>query len=416
MKKYTYEEVKKFVNDLGYELISKDYIIGNKKLILKDKDGYFYTVTFYSLKHGSSLDKFSKSNEYTLQNIIKYIELNDIEILLFDDNEYQGSNEFLNWKCLKKDCGEIFKATWHSIYIGQRCGYCVGQQVGLSNCLATVNPTLASEWHPTKNGSLTSFDVTANSNKKVWWQCSKNHKHEWDASINSRNQGKGCSYCSGRFPTEENNLLIFNPELCEEWNYNKNDKRPDEYAPNSNKKVWWICKECGNEWKTSVNNRNCINSRGCPECNKSKGEKECKRVFLSNNFIEITQDDYNKLLDVDKYSNTYFIPQKEFEGLIGLGGGLLSYDFYLPKYNLLVEYQGEYHDGTVKNQTKEDFERQVEHDRRKKEYSLEKKYNFLEIWYWDFDNIESILENTLINSVNNEVTVEYNIEQMVQSN
>ena len=78
--------------------------------------------------------------------------------------------------------------------------------------------------------------------------------------------------------------------------------------------------------------------------------------------------------------------------MIGLKEGLLSYDFYLPKYNLLIEYQGEYHDGSVHKETKERFERQQEHDRRKREYAERNNIKLLEIWYWDFDNIEEILK------------------------
>ncbi len=37
------------------------------------------------------------------------------------------------------------------------------------NDLATVNPNLAAEWHPSKNGSLLPSQTTAGSNKKVWW-------------------------------------------------------------------------------------------------------------------------------------------------------------------------------------------------------------------------------------------------------
>ena len=40
------------------------------------------------------------------------------------------------------------------------------------------NPTIANEWHPTKNGNLKPIDVTVSSNKKVWWLCSKGH--EWE--------------------------------------------------------------------------------------------------------------------------------------------------------------------------------------------------------------------------------------------
>jgi len=86
--------------------------------------------------------------------------------------------------------------------------------------------------------------------------------------------------------------------------------------------------------------------------------------------------------------------------LIGVGGGNLSYDFYLPNYNLLIEYQGEFHDGTAIQQSKEKFKKQLEHDKRKREYADNHNINLLEIWYWDFDNIEKILKRELM--INNE--------------
>ena len=59
--------------------------------------------------------------------------------------------------------------------------------------LQIINPTLAKQWHPKKNGSLTPKDVSPNSNKKVWWICERNH--EWAATIRNRNRGHGCPYC-----------------------------------------------------------------------------------------------------------------------------------------------------------------------------------------------------------------------------
>ena len=81
--------------------------------------------------------------------------------------------------------------------------------------------------------------------------------------------------------------------------------------------------------------------------------------------------------------------------------GNLSYDFYLPQYNLLIEYQGEQHEKYVKgfHKSKRDFERQQEHDRRKKQYAIDNNIKLLEIWYWDFDNVEDIL-NKKINHKN----------------
>ena len=77
----------------------------------------------------------------------------------------------------------------------------------------------------------------------------------------------------------------------------------------------------------------------------------------------------------------------------------MSYDFYIPSYNLFIEYQGEYHDGTVSIQTEINFLRQQEHDKRKRNYAKLHNIQLLEIWYWDFDNIYEILNNTLHNLV-----------------
>ncbi|TFH13473.1 hypothetical protein E4H04_11890, partial [Candidatus Bathyarchaeota archaeon] len=55
------------------------------------------------------------------------------------------------------------------------------------------DPELAKQWHPTKNEKMTSYDVTPNSGKKVWWIC--NQGHEWKATVNNRRNGRGCPGC-----------------------------------------------------------------------------------------------------------------------------------------------------------------------------------------------------------------------------
>ena len=69
------------------------------------------------------------------------------------------------------------------------------------NDLTTINPKLAAQWHPTKNGDLKPTQVVANSNKKVWWLLSyddsrigKHIDFEWKTTINNRNNGSGCPY------------------------------------------------------------------------------------------------------------------------------------------------------------------------------------------------------------------------------
>jgi hypothetical protein len=59
----------------------------------------------------------------------------------------------------------------------------------VDNCLATKNPELVKEWHPSKNGNLTPYDVTPGSEVKAWWKCK--YGHEWKSIVYTRNNGVG---------------------------------------------------------------------------------------------------------------------------------------------------------------------------------------------------------------------------------
>lgn len=152
---------------------------------------------------------------------------------------------------------------------GRNCPYCSGQRVDISNSLSTLNPELANEWCKERNKELSPDDVTLCSKKKVWWQCSMHHSHIWMAEINSRNDGKGCPYCSGQKVNHTNSLVTINPELAKEWHPTKNGElNPHNVTVNSGKKVWWQCNNYeDHEWEAKISNRNSLNS-GCPYCDK----------------------------------------------------------------------------------------------------------------------------------------------------
>jgi len=405
--RFTIEEVRSNIGKLGFTLLSDKYRNNKEKLILRDNNGYTYFVSLDNIKNHGSSSAFHISNPFTLENIKLWCILNKKPFELIS-NKYENNNKYLKWKCLLDNCGEIFSAIWNNIYHGKGCGYCHGMQVGISNCLATLNPELAKEWHPTKNGDLTPYDVTHGSHKKIWWQCKDNPKHEWCSSVVNRNRAtkNGCPYCSHKIPSEDYNLLVCNPKLAYEWNYNKNIKIPEDYCPSSGVSVWWKCSvNLNHEWKATILNRNSSYYKtGCPICSESKGEKRVSLYLKNRGFISVFEEEYKELtalITIKNESDKYIVPQKSFDGLLGVGNGLLSYDFYLPEYNLLIEYQGLQHEKYVKgfHKNKKAFEIQVEHDKRKKEYTLSYGYNFLEIWYYDFNNIETILQNTLIKGV-----------------
>ncbi len=67
--------------------------------------------------------------------------------------------------------------------------------------LADKFPEIAAQWHPTKNGTLTPYDVMSSSRTKVWWlcpnSCSYGCAHEWETTPRARTVSKnGCHYCA----------------------------------------------------------------------------------------------------------------------------------------------------------------------------------------------------------------------------
>lgn len=89
------------------------------------------------------------------------------------------------------------------------------------------------------------------------------------------------------------------------------------------------------------------------------------------------------------------------EYTIFIGDNYYRFDFYLPQYNLFIEYDGEQHYKPVRyhNQTDEQMElsfiRTQEHDKIKNCYCEENDINLLRIPYWEKENIETIINNHL---------------------
>lgn len=187
------------------------------------------------------------------------------------------------------------------------------------------NPTLMAEWNWEKNNEL-GLDpktLTCGSSKKAWWKCSK--RHEWQAIIKDRNNGRGCPFCSSKKVLKGyNDLATNNPKLASEWNYEKNGYlKPEDFTSNSCKKVWWKCSR-GHEWEATIASRN--DGRGCTICN---GERK-------TSFPE-----YAILFYLEKYKIKAIHTYKE------LGYEL---DIYIPSKKIAIEYDGGYyHKHRIKN-------------------------------------------------------------------
>ncbi|MFC1483118.1 zinc-ribbon domain-containing protein, partial [Candidatus Margulisiibacteriota bacterium] len=179
------------------------------------------------------------------------------------------------WQCQKNPHHE-WQAIIASRSQGRNCPICSHKILSKFNSLQSINPKLATEWHPTKNGNLTPLDITAGSGKKVWWLCKKNQLHKWQTTVKTRNNGSRCPYCSGRYASKTNNLKFVNPQLAIEWHPTKNgDVTPRDVTRCSGKKVWWQCKKnYRHEWQATIHHRNYGNK--CPYCKVDEKHKKKK--------------------------------------------------------------------------------------------------------------------------------------------
>ena len=133
--------------------------------------------------------------------------------------------------------------------------------------LVETHPDLVAQWHATKNGELTPAQVTAGSNKKVWWRCPEGPDHEWEATVQNRSGGRKCPFCAGQKVSVTNSLATLHPELAAEWHPTLNGEVTPEQVgcPGGKKKWWWTCpKGPDHDWQQPIGNR--IKGSGCRCC------------------------------------------------------------------------------------------------------------------------------------------------------
>lgn len=251
-----------------------------------------------------------------MENLLQqwdYEKNNKLEIT--PHNISKSSKKKVYWKCDKGHSWQTVTSVRIRNSRSVGCPYCLNKKVDYTNCLLTIRPDIASEWNPTKNSTLTPKDVVYGSYKKVWWKCSKGH--EWKALISSRtNQGTGCPYCANKAVCEDNCLATIRPDVAKEWHPIKNKNlTPYDFTWCSGKKVWWLCKECDNEWQSTIAHR--VNDRGCPKCNS-----------LNKSLPEQIIGYYLKQIFKDIIS-AYKIPNSRFE-----------IDLFIPSLKLCIEYDG----------------------------------------------------------------------------
>lgn len=197
----------------------------------------------------------------------------------------------------------------------------------------------------------------------------------WEAIPSNILKGHGCPICA--------KILISAANLKTHEEFIEDFKRLNPFKDQikilgtyikSHEHIECQCLVCNGIWKIIPSNL--LKGYGCPYCHSSEGEKMIKMIL-------------------DEYKIKY-IQQKSFDGLVSDNKYPLTYDFYLPDYNKLIERQGQQHERPVEFFGGEKaFKKQQEHDRRKREYAKQHNIDLLEIWYYEIDKTEEILINNL---------------------
>lgn len=212
------------------------------------------------------------------------------------------------------------------------------------------------------NGAKTKAKIKCNKCNNIFEQTIDNHK----------NLKQGCPICNiGGGNLKALDLHIQN---CIEFHGNKYDYSLIDNFKRVDYKVKIKCKSCNDIFEQSLHNHK--NGKGCPLCKSSK---------MENKVAQLAKD--------------HFISrEKSFEGLVGLGGHPLRFDFEFKDF--LLECQGQQHFKYVKGFHKNEkaFHKQVKHDQLKKDYCRVNNINL------EFINYDEDVEHKL-----KEILAKYNI-------
>ena len=196
--------------------------------------------------------------------------------------------------------------------------------------------------------------------------------YDWYAFPSNPLRGKGCMLCGRKSIGDK--LRLTNEEFLNRLNSTNNViKIIGKYSGERNL-IKSECLICGYIW--DANPVSLMLGCGCIRCSLSRGELRIHSFLLQQNIP--------------------FISHKTFDNLKGVGGKLLSYDFYIPINKVAIEYQGIQHERPVSIFGGEkQFEIQKEHDKRKRQYCIDNNIKLIEIWHYDFDDIEKVLIDEL---------------------
>jgi len=250
---------------------------------------------------------------------------------------------------VKHMCGHIYEAFPRNFTDGYRCGKCANNikidTDEFKNRMLSIDSRIWEEY------KLISRYKTSDSKVEFkHMECN----HTFNMSPSSFKAGRRCPSCYGnkRYATKEW-VNIIDTQYPNIW---------DKYTllssyRNAKIKVYIKHNMCNKMF--SIRPNDFQQGERCPYCSSPKGERLIMLVLDNNNISYDIQKRFNNLRDAS----------------------MLSYDFYIPKYKMLIEYQGIQHFKPVAHFNEDYFATQNLHDDIKREYAKNNSLELLEIPY-----------------------------------
>lgn len=333
---------------------------------------YFYQNVRHHIDRGHGCPKcgaklFTEKYKLTTEEFIRRAKEVHGDKYDYSETVYTGIFEKVKIHCNR--CNKDFYQMTKTHLDGRGCKECNIKERG-KKCRLTTKYFIkkSKEVH----GDLFDYSETNYDEKfisgKVKIFC-KECKEYFYQDPNSHMYGKGCPKCNTlkarlacRTTTEK---FIEKAKLVHgnDFDYTETE------ILNDTKKVKIKCNKCKKTFMQDFSNH--LQGTGCPYCRSSKGE------------IKIS-----KILD---YCNVKYEIQKTFAGCKNKKP--LPFDFYLPDYNMCIEYQGEQHYGIessvhwfshfTESEKEEYFENLKRRDKIKKDFCKNNNIKLLEISYKD---------------------------------
>lgn len=348
-----------------------EYHGAHEKIEILHKCGYSYFAAPTNILNGRKCPKCSKRVRYTIDDA-KAIFKEHQKTLLADEIENVLTQ--MPFTCdLHKSYG-IQYATLSSVSRGCGCKLCKNEKVRKNQPKLKYDQKSVVELF--KKSHLVVCGKYKSMKTPISFYCEK-HKDMGIQTITLNNflyQHSSCKYCA----RENISRLKSTPEneirhLLDSMNLEYIDSRVDKKMT-----VSFVCK-AHRAYGVQCNSLDKIKrGQGCRLCSASTGETMVSSIL--------------------KEKNIEYEFQKKFDGLVGEGRGQLSYDFYLPKYNTLIEYQGQQHYMIVDafHATDKTLKKQIHHDDLKREYAKENNISLIEVPYWlTRKKVERLIANSL---------------------